>query len=185
MKDRKAYWRQYQRERYARQKAARYLEAHPTDFVGPHETVEAMFRRLCRERNLVGQSTWRGRARFKKEFIKSFAKTPMKEQLKLAKVLVNTSKSNARIKNLEFSLESQDLIPLPAVCPVLKIPLQYYVLVDEEFNVDQKPSLDRIDNSKGYTKDNVQVISWRANRLKNDATLNELMLLGEWAASKK
>jgi hypothetical protein len=30
------------------------------------------------------------------------------------------------------------------------------------------PSLDRRDNSKGYTKDNVQVVAWFLNRMKAD-----------------
>jgi hypothetical protein len=34
--------------------------------------------------------------------------------------------------------------------------------------------LDRIDNSKGYTPSNIQVISWRANRIKADASADEL-----------
>jgi hypothetical protein len=39
------------------------------------------------------------------------------------------------------------------------------------------PSLDRIDSSLGYVKGNVWVISWRANHIKTDATLDELRLL--------
>jgi hypothetical protein len=39
------------------------------------------------------------------------------------------------------------------------------------------PSIDRVDSSKGYTKDNIQVISHRANNLKNNATLEELRKL--------
>jgi hypothetical protein len=35
----------------------------------------------------------------------------------------------------------------------------------------------RIDYSKGYTYDNCQVISNKANRIKNDATLEDLELL--------
>ncbi len=36
------------------------------------------------------------------------------------------------------------------------------------------PTIDRIDNTRGYTKDNVLVVSHRANSIKSDATLDEL-----------
>lgn len=35
-------------------------------------------------------------------------------------------------------------------------------------------SIDRIDSTKSYTKGNIQIMSWRANRLKMDASLSEL-----------
>jgi len=41
------------------------------------------------------------------------------------------------------------------------------------------PSIDRKDSKKGYTPDNIWVISNRANTLKNDATIQELELLVE------
>lgn len=54
-----------------------------------------------------------------------------------------------------------DDVVIPELCPVFGTPMD-------------KPSLDRKDNSKGYTRDNVRVISDRANRLKNNGTLEEL-----------
>jgi hypothetical protein len=36
------------------------------------------------------------------------------------------------------------------------------------------PTLDRIHNYLGYIRGNVEVISWRANHLKSDSTLDEL-----------
>lgn len=43
--------------------------------------------------------------------------------------------------------------------------------------VDKAASIDRFDNSKGYTVDNCWWISDRANRLKRDGTLYEFQLL--------
>jgi hypothetical protein len=42
------------------------------------------------------------------------------------------------------------------------------------------PSLDRIDNSKGYIEGNVIVVSWRANNLKRDASIQELQKIVEF-----
>ena len=45
---------------------------------------------------------------------------------------------------------------------------------------DNLPSLDRVDSSKGYTIDNVCVISWAANRDKNSLTVDKLLALAEY-----
>ena len=46
---------------------------------------------------------------------------------------------------------------------------------------DASPALDRLDNAKGYVKGNVVVISYKANRMKSNATIDEIVRLGEWA----
>jgi hypothetical protein len=42
------------------------------------------------------------------------------------------------------------------------------------------PSIDRIDNSKGYTKDNIMIVSTKLNLLKKDATIDELIKIGDF-----
>uniref|UniRef100_A0AB74UMJ1 Uncharacterized protein n=1 Tax=Caulobacter phage BL57 TaxID=3348355 RepID=A0AB74UMJ1_9VIRU len=42
---------------------------------------------------------------------------------------------------------------------------------------DHSPSLDRIDNALGYVPGNVVVVSWKANRLKNSGSLQDLKAL--------
>lgn len=59
---------------------------------------------------------------------------------------------------------------LPVYCPVLGIELGYSNTEGMQYNT---VSIDKIDNTKGYTKGNVALISWRANKVKNDGTLEE------------
>lgn len=65
-------------------------------------------------------------------------------------------------------------IPRPTHCPVLGIPLDYGRQSRAGPKNQNKATIDRVDNAKGYTLDNVQFISWRANKLKSNATLAEL-----------
>ncbi len=37
-----------------------------------------------------------------------------------------------------------------------------------------------VEKSRGYTKDNIQVISYKANTMKNNATIEELKLFSNW-----
>lgn len=86
------------------------------------------------------------------------------------KAMLNRCKSRAKIKNMEFNLTPED-ITVPKNCPILGIPLLYVKGKGGNWN---SPSLDRIDNAKGYIKGNVQIISKRANIIKNDATIEEI-----------
>ena len=42
------------------------------------------------------------------------------------------------------------------------------------------PSIDRIDPKKGYVKDNIIVVSMRANRIKTDATVDEIRKVADF-----
>lgn len=83
------------------------------------------------------------------------------------------AKKRAKDKGIPFDLEESDII-FPPLCPVLEIPIDLIKTDGPRRRSDNTPSLDRLNPSKGYVKGNIQVISWRANRLKNDATLDEL-----------
>ena len=87
---------------------------------------------------------------------------------------------NARIRaeqyGVPFSITEMDLV-FPAVCPILNVPLR---VGGGPF----APSLDRIKPELGYVSGNIQIISKRANSMKNDATLEEMILLGKWAAAQ-
>lgn len=71
------------------------------------------------------------------------------------------AKRRAKDYNREFTIAPEDII-IPDVCPYTGVTLSF---TNERHSV---PSLDRIDNDRGYTPDNIQVISFGANRLKSD-----------------
>lgn len=78
------------------------------------------------------------------------------------------AKQRARKRGKAFNLTLDDII-IPEFCPVLNIPLYK----SPEGRTGNTPSLDRIDNTKGYIKGNVAVISWEANLFKRNHTLED------------
>lgn len=89
--------------------------------------------------------------------------------------LIKIHRKTLWLKGFQISLKSNWKIPASGVCPVFKTP----IIISGE-NHDNSLSLDRIDNTKGYTKDNCVVISYKANRLKSDSTFEELKLIKEF-----
>lgn len=88
------------------------------------------------------------------------------------KFLWSQLKASAAKRNIPFDLKPTDIdqIGIPVTCPVLGIPLFFH----RNKVQDDSISFDRIDSSKGYTVDNLVVVSYRANKIKTDATLEEL-----------
>jgi hypothetical protein len=92
------------------------------------------------------------------------------------KAILCRARQRARKKELEFNLEVVDII-IPLKCPILDIE----IIRNKKGNLKtNSPSLDRIDNTKGYVKGNVMIISNRANTMKNDATPEELIKFANW-----
>lgn len=89
------------------------------------------------------------------------------------KYLISIAKHRAKKKGIEFNMDHMDII-MPEICPVFGMP---FVL---EGHSNWNSSLDRIDNSKGYVKGNIQVISRLANTMKASATKSQLKEFAEW-----
>lgn len=77
--------------------------------------------------------------------------------------------------DLPCDIEVDDLSPFPLTCPVLGIDIDYFKKGKGGSN--NSPSIDRMDPEKGYVKGNVRIISQKANRLKQDASVEEQMQL--------
>lgn len=81
----------------------------------------------------------------------------------------------AKRQKIEFTISFDDL-DYPEFCPYLDIPIDYSTSKGQGGH-DNYPSLDRINPNIGYVKGNVIVCSVKGNRIKNNATLDELETL--------
>lgn len=88
---------------------------------------------------------------------------------------LSTIKGRAKRKGIEFSITEDDVI-IPDICPLLGIPITFG---GNYTNRNNSPSIDRIDNSKGYTSDNIRVISFLANTIKRDLSKELLITFSE------
>jgi hypothetical protein len=85
--------------------------------------------------------------------------------------LLSKAKANAKERGLECTITKDDIV-IPTFCPYLGC-----VLTNTQGQglVRTNISIDRINSSLGYVPGNVQVISLLANRMKNDASVEELI----------
>ena len=96
------------------------------------------------------------------------------------KVMLACAKNRAKKKGFEFNIEEVDII-MPSTCPILDIPIFKELNIGERKGpTGNSPSLDRINNAKGYIKGNIQVISHKANTMKANATPEELIKFAKW-----
>lgn len=112
------------------------------------------------------------RAMLRRQYAKAKARGYHRKYRLRAQVqyLLTGSRARAKKRGLPHTLTKNDIV-IPEVCPVLGIKIRKG---DNLTKTGHSPSLDRMDNSKGYTPENVRVISLRANRLKSDATIEEM-----------
>lgn len=90
------------------------------------------------------------------------------------KYILMEAKRRAKRLGLEFDLEVSDII-IPEYCPIVNIKLTE--VCNKGGAISSSPSLDRIDNNRGYLKDNVRVISRKANTCKSNLSLDDIKRL--------
>lgn len=89
------------------------------------------------------------------------------------------AKDRAKNKDVPFTITTKHLldIGMPDTCPVLGIRLDWVYDGSKKYTFedkDNRPSLDRIVPAKGYVPGNIMFISWKANRLKNNASISDI-----------
>ena len=92
------------------------------------------------------------------------------------KTLLAEARRSAGKRNLDFDLVLSDIL-VPEYCPAFpNIKLEWVM----DNHADCKPSVDRIDSSKGYTSGNIQIISWLANNIKSSHAGTDLLMVAKW-----
>ena len=89
-------------------------------------------------------------------------------------------KYRARMHGIECTISVEDIV-IPGICPVFGTA---FVIGGPVETRHLAPSIDRIDSTLGYIKGNVQVISFKANAMKQNASIADMILLGKWAESQ-
>lgn len=139
-----------------------------------------------KNRKKKNSNTWnKNNPTYYKEWHQSNRETRLAQALtyyknNLPRYLWRSAKQRANKQNKEFTISVDD-IKIPTYCPILGIPL----IINKKQHKFDSPSIDRIDNSKGYTKENIAVISYRANQLKSNGTLLELSAIVNYMESHK
>lgn len=93
------------------------------------------------------------------------------------KTIYNRLKASAKKRNILFNLTIPQLnnFTYPISCIVCNTPLEYGKNLQ-----DNSGTFDRIDSNLGYIEENLIIICWRCNRLKNNATKKELKQLSDF-----
>lgn len=107
----------------------------------------------------------------RKEFHKKWLSK--KRQEDPCRFIFYSAKCRSKRNGIVFEITKNDvyeLYPIDGKCPILGIDLSPSVSTTQ----DSSPSLDRIIPELGYVKGNIVIISHRANRIKNNSTLEDL-----------
>ncbi|MGH7745048.1 MAG: hypothetical protein ACREQ5_09650, partial [Candidatus Dormibacteria bacterium] len=85
------------------------------------------------------------------------------------------ARKRARKYGVPFNLIADDVL-IPKICPVLGIP----IVLGNGKPTDHSPTVDRVVPKLGYIKSNIRVISYKANRIKSNATSSEVRRILEY-----
>lgn len=102
----------------------------------------------------------------------ALAKEALKKPTRWKVTRIGQIRARCQADGIPFAITAEDLA-IPEFCPVLGLRLR----LGAGLHAPDGPSVDRIRPHLGYVVGNVRVISYRANLLKSNATLNELAMV--------
>jgi hypothetical protein len=108
----------------------------------------------------------------RQERYKAIESNPKNRQYKVT--MLRKARNRAKKRGIYFNITLDD-IQIGERCPILNTPFR--VGLD---NWQNSPSLDRIDNRRGYEKGNVIVVCMMANSIKNQATPSQIKKVADF-----
>jgi hypothetical protein len=104
----------------------------------------------------------------------ALTRTQINQRMRAARPIPHwlySAKHYAKKRGIEWNLTEADIV-VPEFCPVFP-----WIKLERSIGRvrDNSPSLDRLNNDGPYSKENVRVISYLANRIKNNANLEQLI----------
>jgi hypothetical protein len=94
--------------------------------------------------------------------------------------LLRLAQRRCKKSGVVCTITEKDIV-VPEFCPILGLKLEF----GEMDNRNNSPSLDRIIPELGYVPGNVAVISYRANRIKNEGLAEEHRKIADWMDAQK
>ena len=91
--------------------------------------------------------------------------------------IINSVRGRAKSHNIKFSITRDDF-EIPDKCPCCGRGI--FFAIDRGKPNYNSPSLDRLDSNRGYIQGNVNVICWRCNTIKSNASVDELRTIATW-----
>lgn len=86
------------------------------------------------------------------------------------------ARKRANLNGITFTISVHDIPEIPEYCPVLGVRIKANTSAGP---LDSSPSIDRLIPSRGYVPGNIRIICNRANRIRSDATAEELRRIAE------
>lgn len=163
-KERMKEWRAENKERLSEYK--KKYESSPE-----RKALKSQKDREYREKNSERLSAQRAEYREKnRELIRENARKYYKEKPEC--FVLHNIKTRAKKNGVPFDLVAEDLLA-PEFCPVLGMRLERSSNPNGGVT-DCAPTVDRLIPELGYVRDNIIIVSHKANRIKNDSTIEEL-----------
>lgn len=127
-----------------------------------------------------GSEICRACVEWKNEFNKKKAAARL-QRLKPEERMVEYARRRAEANGWEFTITAADVV-IPKFCRVNGLKL---TMPGNGPVLDSTATIDRVNNKRGYTPDNIEVVSMKANRMKSDHDLDTLKEVADYIVSHK